>query len=74
VAREEKGDARVSFRLGDPCGPLLGDVVVPSTGDRYEYAQVTAGLQIPPTSPVTDLYLVLDGALRLDWFRLDPAR
>jgi len=71
TSREDKGAARVRLCLDDPQGPPLGEVIVPSTGDRYEYAEVTAALRVPPASPVADLYLVMDGALRLDWFRLD---
>jgi beta-glucosidase len=74
VARQEPGEARVKVRLGDPDrGTLIGDVCVPSTGGRYQWTEVTAGLHglAPDREPVQDLYLVLEGAVRLAWFRLD---
>lgn len=45
VAREEPGTALAVLRAGDPfTGPVLGQVTVPSTGDRYCYTELTAGL------------------------------
>jgi beta-glucosidase len=49
--------------------PLAG-VVVPCTGGRYEWTEVVARLSLP--DGVCDLYLALHGAVRLDWFRLEP--
>jgi beta-glucosidase len=73
AAREERGIARAELRLGDPVtGELLAEFSVPSTVDRYCWAEVTVRLrQITELSApardavaagVGDLCLVLNGA------------
>ncbi|HEX6524551.1 MAG TPA: glycoside hydrolase family 3 C-terminal domain-containing protein [Streptosporangiaceae bacterium] len=56
---------------------LLGEVLVPCTGGRYEWTEVTARLEPTATSgasdPAKDLYLILHGPIRLDWFELRGA-
>jgi beta-glucosidase len=49
-------------------GPLAS-VVVPCTGGRYQWTEVTVPLRLPDGTG--DLYLTLHGAVRLDWFRLE---
>jgi beta-glucosidase len=58
-----------------PPGVLLGTVSVPSTRGRYRYATVAGPLRPLPAgaSLVTDLYLVLDGPVRLAGFTVQPA-
>ena len=53
-------------RGGDQC---LGVVTVPSTGGRYTWIEVSAPLA-PAAAPTGDLYLVLHGPVRLDWFSI----
>ena len=78
AAREEPGAARVTLSTAPPGrggpahgGPArgrpLGTVTVPCTGGRYRYTEVTAPLRAPSPGgpPVTDVYLVLDGPVRL---------
>lgn len=52
-------------------GKPAASVVVPDTGGRYEWTEVTVplGLDDPPG----ELYVVLRGAVRLDWIRLGSA-
>ncbi len=45
---------------------------VPATGSRYAYTDVSVRLREVATAAPTDLYLVLDGPVRLAAFRLDP--
>jgi beta-glucosidase len=84
VAREERGIARAELRLGDPVtGELLAEFSVPSTGDRYSWAEVTVRLrQVTELSApardavaaaVGDLCLVLDGAQRVASLRAGGA-
>jgi beta-glucosidase len=81
VAREERGLARAELRLGHPVGgELLAEFTVPSTGDRYAWAEVTAPLsavtalsaaaQEAVRGGVGDLCLVLDGAQRVASLRV----
>jgi hypothetical protein len=49
----------------------LGTAVVPGTGGRYQWAEVTTPVTLPDGTG--DLSLVLHGPLRLDWFRIDAA-
>ncbi|GAA1709454.1 glycoside hydrolase family 3 protein [Isoptericola hypogeus] len=70
VARAETGDARVEVRLDSPRGRLVGAAEVPSTGDAYAYADVTARLD--RARGHHDVYLVFDGEVRLSTFRLAP--
>jgi len=75
VAREEPGAAHAELRLGDAVtGDLLAEFTVPSTGDRYAWTEVTAGLSPPSASAaaVGDLCLVLDGPQRVASLRVGP--
>jgi beta-glucosidase len=85
VAREEPGIAGAELRLGDPVtGELLAEFTVPSTGDRYCWAEVTVRLrQVTELSApardavaagVGDLCLVLHGAQRVASLRADGGR
>lgn len=82
VARAEPGTARAELRLaGAGRGELLAEFTVPSTGDRYVWTEVTAGLTAPaglaaPAAAwgVGDLCLVLDGAQRVAWLRVAAPR
>ena len=73
AAREEPGAAQVTLYTAGPGpggparGEPLGTVTVPCTGGRYRYAEVTGPLRAPAPGgpPVTDVYLVLDGPVRL---------
>lgn len=68
------GGGRIEVRHGQADGPgpegtvLLGEALVPCTGGRYEWTEVTARLE--PAAGVGDLYLILHGPIRLDWFEL----
>jgi beta-glucosidase len=62
-AGDDEGDGD-----GDGDG-LVASVAVPATGDRYQWTDVTVPL--PLADFTGDLYLTLDGAVRLDWFRLE---
>ena len=46
----------------------LASVAVPCTGGRYEWTEVCAPATLPPGAD--EVYLVLHGPVRLDWFRL----
>ena len=58
-------------QAGPRCAPL-GQVTVPPTGDRYVYTEVSVPLREVPEPGPTDLYLVLDGPVRLAAFRVHP--
>ena len=47
----------------------VASVAVPWTGGRYEWTDVTVPLTL--ADGTGDLHLALDGAVRLDWFRLE---
>jgi beta-glucosidase len=69
VARAGAGDARITVRLDDPStGKVLGTVTVPSTGDKYVYADVSAALA--RTSGRHDVYLVFDGQVDVHTLKL----
>jgi beta-glucosidase len=75
VACPAPGGGRIEVRTAAPCttdgggvGPLAS-VAVPGTGDRYEWTDVT--VPFPLDGFTGDLYLALEGPVRLDWFRLD---
>ena len=56
---------------GKPSGNAkspLASVAVPCTGGRYEWTEVCAPIPLP--ADVDEVYLALDGPVRLDWFRL----
>jgi beta-glucosidase len=68
VAKATTGTATVQVRLDSPSGRLLGTATVPSTGDVYSYATVTA-----PLAAATgrhSVYLVLGKDVRLATFSL----
>jgi beta-glucosidase len=71
VAREEPAPATVALRAGVP-GGFLGQLTVPATGSRYAYTDVSVRLRDPAAPGPTDLYLVLDGPVRLAAFRIAP--
>ncbi len=52
---------------GDGKSPFAS-VSVPCTGGRYEWTEVCAPVPLPPAAD--EVYLVLHGPVRLDWFRL----
>ncbi|XXX73485.1 glycoside hydrolase family 3 C-terminal domain-containing protein [Sorangium sp. So ce134] len=69
-ARVEAGDALVEIRLDDPVdGELVGTAVVPSTGDVFAYATVTA--ELDGARGRRDVYLVFRGAARLSTFTIE---
>jgi beta-glucosidase len=77
VAREEPGTALAELRLrdsvtGDPVtGDLLAEFRVPSTGGRYAWTEVAAGLvPRPAAAGIGDLCLVLRGAQRVASLRV----
>ena len=76
VARDEPAPATVALHAGAECD-LLGRLSVPSTGSRYGYTDVSVGLRDladlgRDNLGRTDLYLVLDGPVRLATFRVHP--
>jgi hypothetical protein len=50
-------------------GVPLGGAAVPWTGGKYHWTEVTAPVRLP--GGTGDLYLVLRGPVRVDWFRID---
>ncbi|GAA4830465.1 glycoside hydrolase family 3 protein [Luteimicrobium xylanilyticum] len=66
VARVDVGTAHVQVRLGSPTGRVVGTADVPSTGDKYTYADVTASLR--GASGRRDVYLVFDAPVRVSSF------
>ena len=76
VAREEPAPATVAVHAGPPghgdpaAGELLGTLTVPLTGSRYTWTEVGTGLRDLAGRASTDLYLVLDGPVRLAAFRV----
>jgi beta-glucosidase len=60
--------SHVTVRLDSPTGRVLATVPVTSTGDRYAYATVTAGLA--KAAGRHDVYLVFDGPVNLATFSL----
>jgi beta-glucosidase len=58
----------LELRTGKPDGPVLATAVIPSTGDRYAWVDVTT--EIVGAHGVQDLYLLLRGDFRIDTFRL----
>ncbi len=73
VCCADPGGGRIEARRawcgsrGPDEGDLLGEVAVPCTGGRYDWTEVTGSLG--PADGTGDLYLVLHGPVRLDWFR-----
>ena len=70
VAREEAAPATVALRTGVP-GEPLGQLTVPATGSRYAYTDVSVRLRDLGAPGPTELYLLLDGPVRLAAFRID---
>lgn len=68
VASPAPGGGRIQVRTAAGDSPVAS-VAVPWTGGRYEWTDVTAPLTL--ADGTSDLYLDLDGAVRLDWFRLE---
>ncbi|WP_243741045.1 glycoside hydrolase family 3 protein [Streptomyces sp. 8K308] len=68
ASREEPGEGRVELRV--PALDLRLSLAVPSTGDRYAYAAVTAELPAPLRG-AHDVELELHGPLRLDRVEFD---
>jgi beta-glucosidase len=74
VACAAPGGGRIEVRTvprdaGTCDGGLLASVAVPSTGDRYEWTELTVPVTVPDGTG--DLCLTLAGAVRMDWFRLE---
>jgi beta-glucosidase len=71
VAREEPGEAALELWCDHPAeGQFLGSVVVPCTGGRYTWTEVSAGLTA--AEGIRDLYIVLRGRQRLASVRVCP--
>lgn len=72
VARDDPAPASVTLQAGPSCEPL-GRLTVPATGSRYAYTDVSVGLRdLASPGRATDLYLQLDGPVRLAAFRIHP--
>ena len=75
VSNAGPGGGRVEVWRGTPGsreprdGRLLAQIPVPPAGGRYDWTEKTAALA--PDAGTGDLYLVLHGAVRLDWFRIE---
>jgi beta-glucosidase len=68
VAKASAGSTTVEVRLDSPTGQVIGTAAVPSTGDAYTFATVTA-----PLAAATgrhSVYLVLGNGVRLTTFSL----
>ena len=64
VAREEPGEASLELWCDHPAdGQFLGSVVVPCTGGRYTWTEVSADMTV--AEGIRDLYIVLRGRQRL---------
>lgn len=70
VARDGPAPATVVCQAGTQWAPL-GLVMVPAGGSRYDYTDVSATLPGLADVARTDLYLVLDGPVRLAAFRVE---
>jgi beta-glucosidase len=68
VAKVTPGAGAIEVRVGSPTGRLLGTATVPSTGDVYAYATITAQLSAAPG--IQDVYLVFRSDLRLATFSI----
>jgi beta-glucosidase len=69
VARDGPAPATVLCQAGTQWAPL-GQVIVPAAGHRYDYTDVSVALPGLADVAGTDLYLVLDGPVRLAAFRV----
>jgi beta-glucosidase len=69
VSRTEPGPAAVEFHRNAVDGPVLAELVVPSTGGRYGWTTVCG--EFAGDSGVFDLYLVLRGAQRISELRIE---
>ncbi len=72
VAREEPGEASLELWCDHPAdGQFLGSLVIPCTGGRYSWTEVSADLVA--AEGVRDLYIVLRGRQRLASIRVGGA-
>lgn len=71
VACGQPAPAAVVCHAGTEYQPL-GQVTVPPTGSRYTYTEVSVRLRDRGEKGPADLYLVLDGPVRLAAFRVHP--
>jgi beta-glucosidase len=71
VARGEPAPASVTLQAGADCAPF-GRLSVPATGSRYHYTEVSVPLRGLADCGPADVYLVLDGPVRLAAFRIHP--
>lgn len=68
VACDQPAPATVVCHAGTQYQPL-GQLTVPLTGSRYSYTEVSVRLRDLTAKGPADLYLVLDGPVRLAAFR-----
>lgn len=66
VANANPEPLTLEIRRDAPTGPLLGVVMVPTTGDVYAWTAVSTPIQ--PVSGIHDLYLVFRDVFRLSSF------
>ncbi|MFI1437602.1 glycoside hydrolase family 3 protein [Streptomyces fructofermentans] len=71
-ARVSGGGGKVEVRLGSPTGRLVGTATAPATGSVYTYAEVGAPLASAAKGR-QDVYLVLEGGIRLSTFSISRA-
>ena len=70
VSKATAGDGAIVVRLDDPRrGRVVATLPVPSTGDRYTWTTVSAGLA--RTGGIHDVYLTFSAPLELSRFQLD---
>jgi beta-glucosidase len=70
VSRTAPGVAALELRADNPAtGRLLATIPIPSTAHRYAWTTATAEVTAP--TGIHDLYVVLQGHLRLATFRLE---
>jgi hypothetical protein len=70
TACSRQSGGRIEVWLAEPASEksALASVSVPYTGGRYEWAEVSAPVVFP--AGADEVYLVLHGPVRLDWFSL----
>lgn len=61
------GDGKIEFRLGSPTGEYVGEVNVSDTGSLQSWK--TKSVKIDGVTGTHDLYVVLSGSVRLNWFQ-----
>jgi chitodextrinase len=73
TAAGEAGGAKLEVRLNSPTGPLLGTLIITSTGDALKFSQQNLTLTGTPTGGY-NLYIVATSTTtyncRLDWVEL----